>query len=549
MPNIDDLLARIQSESAHGMAILPDKAPEVWSPEGRRGLDMPPWPTGEITALIDRICTPEDREILRDTGQTEILFELAGLYYSCQVRAGDVLSITIEMIDAEVVRELTEGPGPSLTIRTADLEAAEAYARQPDVESDSTITDESFAIRPPVVADAGVAAPRFEGLPPVDTPQGRNAIDDYLEWMVRNQATDMHITPNWAPTLRIDNLFRRSNLEPVKPDQIRAMIFGILHTDDRKEFERERSVDLAYSLRNVGRFRMSCFHQLQGPAMSIRHIPETVPTLEELNLPPYLADLANMRAGLMLFCGPTGSGKSTTQAALVQLMNTTQARHIITLEDPIEYIHRSANCLIQQREIGVHAPTFARGLRDALREDPDVIMVGEMRDVETISLALSAAETGHLVFGTLHINTTINAVTRIADAFAEHQQSGIRAQIADCMRGVINQRLLTHAKGVGLVPIIELMKVNHAVAALIREGKLYQIVQVLTTSLGEGMWNFERSAAEALLDGKITREDAERVCPDKAVFGQILGSMQVQRARKIEEGASKMRDGSRSARK
>ncbi len=549
MPNIDDLLSTLQSERALGMGLRPGELPEVWGPDGRRSLEGPATTEEEIAALIEAVCNEDDQEILRDTGQTEILFELGGLYYSCLLRSGDAPSVTIEQVDPEVVKELTEGPGASLTIRTAELEEAEALAREPDPEPGAATADDSFAIRPPLVGDDGPATPRFEGLPAVETPQGRNAIDDYLEWMVRNQATDMHITPGWAPTLRIDNLFRRSNLEPVKPDQIRAMIYGILHTDDRKEFEHDRSVDLAYTLRGVGRFRMSCFHQLQGPAISIRHIPETVPSLEELNLPPYLAELANLRAGLVLFCGPTGSGKSTTQASLVQLMNTTQARHIITLEDPIEYIHPSANCLIQQREVGVHSPSFARGLRDALREDPDVIMVGELRDVETISLALSAAETGHLVFGTLHINTTINAITRIADAFAEHQQHGIRAQIADCLRGVVNQRLLTHARGIGLVPIVELMKVNHAVAALIREGKLYQIVQVLTTSLGEGMWNFERSAAEALLAGKITREDAERVSPDKAVFGQILGAMQLQRARKLEEGASRLREGSRSARK
>ena len=217
------------------------------------------------------------------------------------------------------------------------------------------------------------------------------------------------------------------------------------------------------------------------------------------------------------------------------MINERQARHIITLEDPIEYIHRSENSLIQQREVGIHSPNFARGLRDALREDPDVIMVGELRDRETISMALAAAETGHLLMGTMHVNSTNNAVTRLVDAFAEHERAAARAQLGESLRAVVNQRLLTHASGIGLVPIIELMKVNFAVASMIRENKLHQLKQVLTTSLGEGMYTFERSAATAYLAGRVTKEDAERVVPDRNVFRQILGALRLQTAERVEK--------------
>ena len=531
MASLDNYLNIILEKGAQGMVIAPGALPEVWNAEGRYKIPGQETPASELETFISEMATEDDLQLMEETGLCEILFEYSEQYFNCKMQGGANLSIVVELVDPDLVRELLEDDGASVTMTSAEFPAHLKKVGPAQVEPE----EPKWKIRPPVEHSDKFAAPKFEGIPDMQVKRGRNAIDEYLELMNRNNATDMHLTPSWSPTLRIDNLFRRSNLDPISPDQIRAMIYGILNTDDRKEFERECSVDLAYSLEGAGRFRMSCFNQLNGPALSIRHIPEEVPDIADLGLPSAIGELANVQSGMMLFCGPTGSGKSTTQAALVSKMNTEQARHIITLEDPIEYIHQSRNCLIQQREIGVHAPSFARGLRDALREDPDVIMVGEMRDEETISLALSASETGHLVLGTLHINTTTNSITRMVDAFSQHQQHGIRAQIAESLRAVSNQRLLTHARGAGMVPILELMKVNHAVASMIREEKLHQLVQVLTTGLSEGMFNFERSAAEALLDGRITREDAERVSPDKTVFKQILAALKLQRARKLEQ--------------
>ncbi len=352
--------------------------------------------------------------------------------------------------------------------------------------------------------------------------------------MVDHGATDLHLTPDSTPTLRVNNAFHWSSLPPLTSRQLRGLIHRMLTSEERKSFLQDQSVDLGYSVDGVGRFRINCFTQQKGPSISVRHLPENVRTLEQLGLPGHMAELVKLRSGLLLFCGPTGSGKSTTQAALLQRMNDTQSRHIISLEAPIEYIHHSRRCLIQQREIGIHAPTFARGLWDALREDPDVIMVGEMRDRETISLAVAAAETGHLVMGTLHVNTTTNAITRLVDSFPEQERQAARAQIGECLKAVCNQRLVTHASGQGLVPIVELLRVNFAVASLVRENKLHQLVQVLTTGLSEGQYSFERSAARAFLAGRVTREEAERIVPDRNAFRQMLDTLRQQQQRKVK---------------
>jgi len=520
------MLRSLLDGSGNGLMLMPGHEPRAWGPDGDIEMDGPSLTESQMAVLADRLVTEEDGDLLENTGTCEILYEYEGRYFDCEVRHGDVPMVTFTLIDTDAMQ------------MSVDIVAEEAspHAAEPEDEpSHSGYTEPPWMIRPPVPGAEEIEEPKFEGIPRTEIKAGRNAIDSYLDWMVRNKATDMHLTPDFAPTLRIDNLFRRSDLGTMSADQLRAMIYGILTTDDRAEFERESSVDLGYSLPGVGRFRLSAFQQQNGPSVSVRHIPEKAKTLVELGLPHNLAQLIEHRSGMLLFCGPTGSGKSTTQAALVRMINERQARHIITLEDPIEYIHRSENSLIQQREVGIHSPNFARGLRDALREDPDVIMVGELRDRETISMALAAAETGHLLMGTMHVNSTNNAVTRLVDAFAEHERAAARAQLGESLRAVVNQRLLTHASGIGLVPIIELMKVNFAVASMIRENKLHQLKQVLTTSLGEGMYTFERSAATAYLAGRVTKEDAERVVPDRNVFRQILGALRLQTAERVEK--------------
>ena len=350
-------------------------------------------------------------------------------------------------------------------------------------------------------------------------------LDRYLRWMTTSRATDLHLSPGFPASLRVDRVLRTGLMAAPTEAEVQVLIDNLLSGARRAEFEANHSVDVGYSLEGTGRFRISCFRHTNGPAISIRHIPEEVGDLDDLRLPQKLADLVDYPSGLVLFCGPTGSGKSTTQAALLRMINEGQARHVITLEDPIEYVHRSRKSLIHQREIGEHAPSFARGLTDALREDPDMILVGELRDRETISMALAAAETGHLVFATLHVNTTASAITRLQHAFNEFERPLARAQIAESLRAVVNQRLLPNANGPGLVPVVELLRVTHAVSSLIRDDKLHQIKQVLPTGQAEGMITFERSAAVAQLAGHISPEEARRVVPDRQALDNMLAML------------------------
>lgn len=365
-----------------------------------------------------------------------------------------------------------------------------------------------------------VGKPWLDG--PSSGQQPTAVLDRHLRWMVSSRATDLHLSPGFPATIRVDRQLRSGVMTAPSGEDVDGMIRNLLAGARRAEYEANHSVDLGYTVEGVGRFRISCFRHSHGPAITVRHIPEEVGTLDDLGLPQKLADLVDYTSGLVLICGPTGSGKSTTQAALLRVINDNHARHVITLEDPIEYLHASRKSLIHQREIGEHAPSFARGLADALREDPDVIVVGELRDRETITMALAAAETGHLVLGSLHVNTTASAITRLQHAFHELERPLARAQIAESLRAVVNQRFLPRSSGRGLVPIVELLRVNHAVSSLIRDDKLHQIKQVLPTGQHDGMITFERSAAVAHLAGLVSEDDARRVVPDRQAFDQML---------------------------
>lgn len=393
--------------------------------------------------------------------------------------------------------------------------------RQRRIHGSEEVTEPPWELN--VVPDddpATLGKPWMETSSPGRTPGA--TLDRYLRWMVASHASDLHLSPGFPATLRVDRELVSGAMPSPDERQVEAMIHHLLSGARRAEYEATHSVDLGHTVDGFGRFRISCFRHSQGPAISVRHIPEQVGTLDELHLPHKLSDLVDCQSGLVLFCGPTGSGKSTTQAALLRLINDSQARHVITLEDPIEYLHGSNRSLIHQREIGEHAPSFARGLADALREDPDIILVGELRDRETITMALAAAETGHLVFGTLHVSTTATAITRLQHAFNEFERPLARAQIGENLRAVVNQRLLPRTDGAGLAPVVELLRVNHAVSTLIREDKLHQIKQVLPTGQSEGMITFERSAAVAHLAGHISLEDARRAVPDRGAFEQML---------------------------
>lgn len=349
-------------------------------------------------------------------------------------------------------------------------------------------------------------------------------LDDLLRQMRQQGASDLHLTSGSAPYMRIHGDMVKLNYKSVSPETCQSLIFEIL-TDKQKElFSEEWDLDLSYPLAGVGRFRVNVFMQRHGVSGVFRLIPEEIKTIKELDLPEQLATLIDVSEGLVLVTGPTGSGKSTTLASLIHTINKENQAHIITVEDPIEFVHENQRCLISQREIASHTKSFNAALRAALREDPDIILVGEMRDLETISLAITAAETGHLVFGTLHTNSAIKTIDRVIDVFPEGQQTQIRVMLSESLRGVVAQALLPRPDHNGRVPVVEILVNVPAVANLIREGKTHQIANVMQTGRAHGMMTFESAIHDLIQKGLISKEDGLSFLRRRSAGKQITTS-------------------------
>jgi twitching motility protein PilT len=327
--------------------------------------------------------------------------------------------------------------------------------------------------------------------------------------MVQRGASDLHLTVGSQPAIRVNGtLHRLENFPALSAEDSRQLLYRILNTEQQKRLEIDRQIDLSYSIPGVARFRVNIYSQRESLAGAFRMIPDSLKTLEELGLPTSLYELTNKPRGLVLVTGPTGSGKSTTLSALIDEINRTRHDHIITIEDPIEFLHRHKSCVVNQREIGPDATSFADALRGALRQDPDVILLGEMRDLETISTALTAAETGHLVFATLHTQDAASTIDRVIDVFPAAQQGQIRTQLAGTIQGVVAQALLPTADGQGRVAAIEILLPDDAVRNLIRQGKLEQIYSVMQTNTSRGMQTMEQALADLVLRGVVDRDMA-----------------------------------------
>jgi twitching motility protein PilT len=331
-------------------------------------------------------------------------------------------------------------------------------------------------------------------------------LDELLRIMKQQNASDLHLSSGSAPYLRVHGQMVKLNYREVSQETCQSLIFQILTEKQTEIFTEHLELDFSYPLPEVGRFRVNVFMQRNGIAAVFRLIPEKVQTIEELGLPAQLLDLLDVSEGLVLVTGPTGSGKSTTLASLINLVNMNEPAHVITIEDPIEFVHSNGQALISQREVSTHTKSFHAALRAALREDPDIILVGEMRDLETISLAVTAAETGHLVLATLHTNSAIKTVDRIIDAFPQSQQGQIRVMLSESLRGIVAQALLPTADGEGRVPVVEILVNVPAVANLIREGKTHQIHSVMQTGRSFGMVTFDSAVNELVRRGTITKE-------------------------------------------
>ena len=333
-------------------------------------------------------------------------------------------------------------------------------------------------------------------------------IDILLRALVIRKASDLHLQAGSPPVFRVHGDLCFSDLEPLSNEDIENYIYAVMNESQKQKLEKGQHIDLSYAVAGVARFRVNVFRQRGSLGAAMRVIPLNIPSMESLGLPPVMKSLALKPNGLILLTGPTGVGKSTTLAALIDYINSTRKGHIITIEDPLEFLHSNRSCMVNQREVGVDVEGFSSALRDALREDPDVILVGEMRDLETISNAITAAETGHLVFATLHTNSAAQTIDRIVDVFPAHQQNQIRTQLAATLRAVIAQVLLRRKDGSGRVAAFEIMLNNMAVRNLIKEGKSNQIENAIQTGKQDSMQTMADSIKVLLKQGLISLEEA-----------------------------------------
>lgn len=350
--------------------------------------------------------------------------------------------------------------------------------------------------------------------------EGELTIDDLLKLIVDKAGSDLHLTVGSPPMLRLQGKLWPTDLPPLSPKEIRRLVYNFLSNDQRDKLEKDLELDISYELKGVARYRCNVFFTRLGLGAVFRVIPTRIKTLAELRLPMVLGDLARRNKGLILVTGPTGSGKSTTLAAMVDQVNSERQDHILTIEDPIEFVHQHKQCIVNQREIGPNTKSFANALRSALREDPDIILVGEMRDYETISLAVTAAETGHLVFATLHTPSAAQSVDRIVDVFPAHQQAQIRTQLADALQGIIAQQLIPTIDGQRRECALEIMINTPAVANLIRDNKTFQLTSIMQTSKQQGMQTMDQSLMDLVKSRKISPQEAYRRAFDKKAFEQ-----------------------------
>src|SRR6188768_2963866 len=343
-------------------------------------------------------------------------------------------------------------------------------------------------------------------------------ITQLLAFSVKNKASDLHLSAGLPPMIRVHGDVRRINVDPLEHKQVHDMVYDIMNDSQRKNYEETLECDFSFEIQGLARFRVNAFNQNRGAGAVFRTIPSKILTLEQLNCPAVFAELSLKPRGLVLCTGPTGSGKSTTLAAMVNHLNENEYGHVLTVEDPIEFVHESKKCLINQREVGPHTLSFQQALRSALREDPDCILVGELRDLETIRLALSAAETGHLVFGTLHTSSAAKTIDRIIDVFPAEEKEMIRAMLSESLRAVISQALLKTKDGKGRVAAHEIMIGTPAIRNLIREGKVAQMYSAIQTDQNVGMQTLDQNLHDLVKRNLISVPEAKTKAANKDAF-------------------------------
>lgn len=342
-------------------------------------------------------------------------------------------------------------------------------------------------------------------------------IAELLAFSVKNKSSDLHLSSGLPPMIRVDGDLRRINLPPLEHKDVIKIVYDIMNDRQRKEYEEFLETDFSFEINNLARFRVNAFNQARGAAAVFRTIPSTILSMDDLSLPPIFKEMANFSRGLVLVTGPTGSGKSTTLAAIIDYINSSRYEHILTVEDPIEFVHQSKKCLVNQREVHKDTLSFNAALRSALREDPDIILVGELRDLETIRLAMTAAETGHLVFGTLHTNSATKTINRIIDVFPAEEKAMIRSMLSESLQAVVAQSLLKKNSG-GRVAALEIMMCTGAIRNLIREDKVAQMYSSIQTGQAKGMQTLDQHLIELVNQNIISKQTAYEAAVNKASF-------------------------------
>ena len=415
-------------------------------------------------------------------------------------------------------------PEPAMAGTQLPHDVSSNGSPEPHYDANDWQADYGVDVRRATLPAASGGMPDIEPFTPTLNPDGTLDIDELLTYAVRNGASDLHLANQLPPAIRIDGSLRPiEGLARVDNEQIREMVYRILTQNLRERFEAEKELDTAHTIMGVGRFRVNLFQQRGSIGTVMRAIPHEIPPFDTLGLPPIIPSLAELRRGLVLVTGPTGSGKSTTLASLINIINLSKPLHIVTIEDPIEFLHTHNRSIVNQREVGADTKSFAEALRHVLRQDPDVILIGEMRDPETIATALTAAETGHLVFSTLHTQDAPQTIDRIIDVFPSSQQDQIRIQLAGSLEAVVTQQLVLSATGYGRTPVAEIMLCNPAIRNLIRSRKTHQIYSLVQTGAAAGMQTMDQGLAKAVRAGAITEAMAFDRCHDPSELRDYLG--------------------------
>ena len=532
MAAIDALLRALQRHQMDSLVLIPDRRPRLRQGDQEHPVTRTTLDADTMAQLLGEIA-PAGSEP-QPGGEFGFDYTLDGTTFRFTGHGeGDAWSAQAAAVSS------VAAAAPAAAPSTAEPAAAEpgptpAQAEEPDGGADPAGPFSEVAAPEEAPPPPDEPTPFPEGAPP-DTeapaldpaaPSARPlaAISDLLELLVERGGSDLHLTASERPRIRLDGeLEELREFEPADADLLDDLLRDITPETQRQVFLETNDADFAHEMPGRARFRVNLFRNRKGPAAVLRQIPHEIPTFEQLGLPDELRRLTELSKGLVLVTGPTGSGKSTTLAALIDLINETRRDHIITIEDPIEFVHPSKGCLVSQREVGVHTHSFKRALRAALREDPDIVLVGEMRDLETTAIAIETAETGHLVFGTLHTTTAASTVERVVDQFPGDRQEQIRIMLADSLRAVIAQTLLKRVGG-GRVAAFEILVGTPAVSNLIREGKTFQIPSALQTGKAQGMRQMTESLARLVVDGVVEPGEAYLKASDKEALLSKLRS-------------------------